>query len=173
MDKKCTYVWSADKWRNWMVCKHIYIYCDVSLLPNPLKNAQQHQHTHRCKKKTVFFIDFITHCLCRNPSLELVIKAGGCKVAGQEEAWESCHMFPGVQESVREWAFTLPRELPPWELESRWTPECSESDCRGQNKMDWRNFYIIKKLLKLRCLKWARITHLDIWNISYGQKKGW
>jgi len=27
------------------------------------------------------------------------------------------------------------------------------------------------KLLKRRCLKWACITHLDIWNISYGQKK--
>ncbi len=31
---------------------------------------------------------------------------------------------------------------------------------------------IIEKLLKLRCLKWARMTHLDIWNTSYGQKKG-
>jgi hypothetical protein len=26
--------------------------------------------------------------------------------------------------------------------------------------------------LKHRCLKWARMTHLDIWNTSYGQKKG-
>jgi len=26
--------------------------------------------------------------------------------------------------------------------------------------------------LKLRCLKQARMTHLDIWNTSYGQKKG-
>jgi hypothetical protein len=32
--------------------------------------------------------------------------------------------------------------------------------------------YIIEKFLKHRCLKWARITHLDIWNTSYGQKKG-
>jgi len=32
--------------------------------------------------------------------------------------------------------------------------------------------YIIEKLLERRCLKWARITHLDIWNTSYGQKKG-
>jgi len=31
--------------------------------------------------------------------------------------------------------------------------------------------YIIGKLLKHRCLKWARIAHLDIWNTSYGQKK--
>jgi hypothetical protein len=32
--------------------------------------------------------------------------------------------------------------------------------------------YIIGKLLKRKCLKWAHITHLDIWNTSYGQKKG-
>jgi len=32
--------------------------------------------------------------------------------------------------------------------------------------------YIIRKLLELRCLKGARIAHLDIWNTSYGQKKG-
>ncbi len=32
--------------------------------------------------------------------------------------------------------------------------------------------YIIKNLLELRCLKWAHITHLNICNTSYGQKKG-
>jgi hypothetical protein len=34
-------------------------------------------------------------------------------------------------------------------------------------------FYTIGKLSKHRCLKWARMTHLDIWNTRYGQKKGW
>jgi hypothetical protein len=33
------------------------------------------------------------------------------------------------------------------------------------------SFYIIGKILKLGCLKWAFIAHLDIWNTSYGQKK--
>jgi hypothetical protein len=79
----------------------------------------------------------------------------------------------GVKESVREWTLTLPRELPPWELKSWWTTECSESDCKNQNPMDWGFPYTIGKLLKHRCLKWARMTHLDIWNTSYGQKKGW
>jgi len=32
--------------------------------------------------------------------------------------------------------------------------------------------YTNGKLLKRRCLKWARIAHLDIWNTSYDQKKG-
>jgi hypothetical protein len=31
--------------------------------------------------------------------------------------------------------------------------------------------YIIEKLLERRCLKWAHISHLDIWNTSYGKKK--
>jgi hypothetical protein len=30
---------------------NMYISCDVSLLPNPLQNVQQHQHTRTCKKK--------------------------------------------------------------------------------------------------------------------------
>jgi hypothetical protein len=57
-------------------------------------------------------------------------------------------------------------------LESQWTPKSSESNCTSQNPLDWRVIYIIEKLLKLRCLKWARMTHLDTLNTSYGQKKG-
>jgi hypothetical protein len=89
---------------------------------------------------------------CRNPSLGLTTKAKACKVVGQEGS-------PGVKESVREWTLTAPRELSLWELESRWTPESSKSDYRGQNPMDWRVIYTIEKLLKRRCLKWACITH--------------
>jgi hypothetical protein len=57
-------------------------------------------------------------------------------------------------------------------MESRWTPKTSESDCRGQTSMDCEVLYINGKLLKRRCLKWARIAHSDICNTSYGQKKG-
>jgi len=56
-------------------------------------------------------------------------------------------------------------------MESRWTVKTSESDCRGQTSMSCDFFYIIRNLLKRRCLKWVRIAHLDIWNTSYGQKK--
>jgi hypothetical protein len=38
--------------------------------------------------------------------------------------------------------------------------------------MVWGVIYINGKLLERRYLKWARIAHLDIWNTSYGQKKG-
>jgi hypothetical protein len=63
---------------------------------------------------------------------------------------------------VWEWTLTLPRQFPLWELESRWIPEPSESDCKGQNPLPWGVLYIIGKIWKLRCLKWARMTHLDI-----------
>jgi hypothetical protein len=47
-------------------------------------------------------------------------------------------------------------------MESHWTPETLESDLRGQNSMDYGVLYIIGKLLKPRCLKWALIAHSDI-----------
>jgi hypothetical protein len=81
-------------------------------------------------------------------------------------------MLLEVQESVREWTFTLLSEFPLWEVETQWTSESSKSDCMGQNPLDWQVPYIIKKILELRCLKWAHMTHLDTLNTSYGQKKG-
>jgi hypothetical protein len=42
------------------------------------------------------------------------------------------------------------------------TPKISERDCKGQNSSTWRVLYIIVKLLKCRCLKWACITHFNI-----------
>jgi hypothetical protein len=64
------------------------------------------------------------------------------------------------------------RELLVWGLESRWILEYLKNDCRGQNSIDWGVPYIIGNLLEPRCLKWDHMTHLDIWNTSYGQKKG-
>jgi len=95
-------------------------------------------------------------------------------VRGQNkrETWEAHLILPRVQENVREWTLTLPRQLPLGEFKSRRTPKSSRGDCKGQNPSVFKKNYIIRKLLKHRCLKWARITHLDIWNTSYGQKKG-
>jgi len=55
--------------------------------------------------------------------------------------------------------------------ESSETPEISEFNCRGQNTLHWNVFYIIGKLSRCRCRKWACIGHLDICNTSYGKKK--
>jgi hypothetical protein len=50
-------------------------------------------------------------------ALGLRPKQGLARVRAKKKAQESHFMLPGVQESVREWTLTLPRELPPWELE--------------------------------------------------------
>jgi len=97
---------------------------------------------------------------------------GLAKVRAKYEAQESHFMLPGVQGSVREWTLTLPNELPLWELESQWTSKFSKNNCKGQNPLDWRVPYIIGKLLECKCLKWARMTHLDTLHTSYNQKKG-
>jgi hypothetical protein len=122
---------------------------------------------YRCGFKSYIFKYFVVTL-----ALNLWPKQGFAKVRAKRETWESHLVLPGVQKSVREWTLTLPSEPPFWELESQWTFESSKGDCKGQNLLDWKKIYIIENLLKLRCLKWACMTHLDIWNISYGQKKG-
>ncbi len=102
-------------------------------------------------------------CSCRNPSLGLTTKAKRlARVLAKTKSGSRILMPPGVQKNVRERILTLPSELPCWKLESQWTPECSESDYKGQNPMARAVFHIIRKLLKHKCLKWARMTHLDI-----------
>jgi hypothetical protein len=110
--------------------------------------------------------------VCRNPNLGNMTKVRACKGASQEWAEESHFMLPGVQERVREWTPTLPSDLPLWELESQWTFKFSEGNFRSQNSLDWNIFYIIGKLLELKCLKWVRVTHLGTYNIRKAKRKG-
>ncbi len=56
--------------------------------------------------------------------------------------------------------------------ESFGTPEISKFDCKGQNTSHWSVLYTVEKVLKCRCPKWFRMIHLDIFNTSYGRKKG-
>jgi hypothetical protein len=57
-------------------------------------------------------------------------------------------------------------------LESSGTPENSEDDLRGKISSHRCDLGIIGKVLKCRCPKWPRMSHLDICSPSYGQKKG-
>jgi hypothetical protein len=111
---------------------------------NPFVLGWQWQHRLRCE-------------CCRNPSLGFATKAKRSQGHGPRRVWK--------------WRFTFPSELSFWELESRWIFEPLKSDCRGQNTSHWRILYIIEKLLKFGCLKWGHMTHLDIYNTSYGKKK--
>jgi hypothetical protein len=57
-------------------------------------------------------------------------------------------------------------------LESFGTPKNSELEFRGQISLHSSVLYVIGKVLKCTCLKWPCVSHLDICNPSYGQKKG-
>jgi hypothetical protein len=62
-------------------------------------------------------------------------------------------------------------EMGTWE--SSETPKTLEFDFKGQNTSPWGVLHAIGKLLKSRCRKWPRMSHLDICSISYGKKKDW
>jgi len=56
--------------------------------------------------------------------------------------------------------------------ESFGTPKSSELHCMGQNTLHWGVFYAVEKVLKCKCPKWPRMSHLDICSTSYSWKKG-
>ncbi len=76
---------------------------------------------------------------------------------------------PHFEASVR-MRFTFPKS---GNWESSGTPATSELNSRGKNTSPWDVFYTVGKVLKCRCPKWPRMSHLDICSPSYGQKKGW
>jgi hypothetical protein len=86
----------------------------------------------------------------------------GCGPRGNPGVITYSREFKEAWGSVREWTLTLPRQLPFGEKESRWTLETSEGELKDQISMDCCALYTVEKLLKLRCLKWACIAHLDI-----------
>ncbi len=100
---------------------------------------------------------FVSWCFCVTTlALGSWPRQGLTRVRAKKRIWEYGRMW--------EWTLTLPK----------WTSimGTSKSDCKGKNPSPWGVLYIIGKLLKCRCPKWARMTHLDICNTSYGQKKG-
>jgi hypothetical protein len=99
---------------------------------------------------------------CRNPSLGLATKAKVCKGASQKgsmgitsHALGSVGDCEGMNLHTSKWVPILRVGVP-------MNSQILESDCKGQNTLDWGVLYIIGKLLELKCLKWARMTHLDI-----------
>ncbi len=98
----------------------------------------------------------------RNPSLRLTTKARACKGASQDGNLGITSHAPG---NAREWGNEP--HIPKWELESRWTLESSQGNCKVKTHWIKEVLYIIGDILERRCLKWARMTHLETWNINY------
>jgi hypothetical protein len=102
---------------------------------------------------------------CHNPSLGLVTKVRASKGAGQE--WSSQVTFHALRR-LRVWE-SVRIEFPHFETDSWIFKEWLQ----GSKSIGLKSsLYHCKKILKHRCLKCACMTHLDIWNTSYGQKKG-
>jgi hypothetical protein len=99
-------------------------------------------------------------------------RQGVARLRAKRKTWEPHHMLLGVQ---KVWGnepshSQVNSHVGSWS--PKWSPKSLECDCRGQNPSPWKIIYIIGKLLKRKCIKWACIIHLVIWNTSYGQKKG-
>ncbi len=73
---------------------------------------------------------------CCNPSLELMTKAKACKGASQKLNLKITFHAPRSVKECEGMNPTLPSGFPLWELDSRWTPEFSKDDCKGQNSLD-------------------------------------
>jgi len=109
---------------------------------------------------------------CYNPSLGVTTKVRACKGAGQE--WNPRVTFhvigsvgkcEGMNPHTPKWAPTLGIGVP---MDFR----IFKRKLQGLKFIRLKRLYTIENFLRLRCLKCACITHLDIYNISYGQKKG-
>jgi hypothetical protein len=87
-------------------------------------------------------------------------------VAGQEGDPGVTWYAPGSAKNVRDWTFTLPSELPCWELKSQMDSRIFRTRFQGSKPIALKSFLYHWKAIG------ARIAHLDIWNTSYGQKKG-
>jgi hypothetical protein len=102
-------------------------------------------------------------------------RQGLVRVWTKSEARESHFMLPGGWECRRVWGNEHSHSQVSSHFGS-WSPGGLLSLQRAiagvKTPLDWGVPYIIGKILKCRCLKWARMTHLDIWNTSCGQKKG-
>jgi len=74
--------------------------------------------------------------LLSQPQPWATTKVKACEGAGQELSPGVTFHAPKGARECKGMNPTLPNELPLWELESQWTPEFSEGNCRGQNSLD-------------------------------------
>jgi hypothetical protein len=103
-----------------------------------------------------------TRLLCRNPSLGLVTKAKGLRGCGPRRSLGVTSHAPGSVEKCEGVNPHTPKATPTLGEGIPVDSQTSGSHLRGQNSMACGALYITGKLLKRRCLNWARIAHLDI-----------
>jgi hypothetical protein len=105
-------------------------------------------------------------CSCCNPNVGLATKARACKGVGQE--WSSIVTFHALG-NVRE-CEGMSSHFGSWTLDGL----SNLQNMITRVKTHWivRFLISLEIFLERKCLKWARMTHLNDWNTSYAQKKG-
>jgi hypothetical protein len=106
------------------------------------------------------------------PTLGSWPRQGVTRLRAKRETRESHHMLPGVQKVWGNEPSHSQGNSHVGSWSPKWILKPSERDCKGKKPFPYRVLYNLRKLLKLKCLKWVRIVLLDIWDTSYGQKKG-
>jgi hypothetical protein len=105
-------------------------------------------------------------------ALGLRSRQRACKGASQDYARESHFHAPRSAKECEGKNLHTPKWTPMLGVGVPMDSRMFRKWLQGSKPNGSRVHYIIGKLLKHRCLKWARITYLNIWNTSYGQKKG-
>jgi len=118
------------------------------------------------------FVIIISMYLCRNPSLGLVTKARGCKVASQEG---SLGIMPHAHSSARKYEGIdphAPKGTPTLGVGVLVDSRMSKKQLQGSKPNGLRSSLYHWKAIESQMSKMGSHDPLDIWNTSYGQKKG-
>jgi len=97
-----------------------------------------------------------------NPSFGLTTKAKGLQGCGPRESPGVTSHTPGSVGKCEGMNPHTPKATPTLGDGVPVNFQTSKSNFKGQNSMSCGVFYIIENILERRCLKWARIAHLDI-----------
>jgi hypothetical protein len=95
------------------------------------------------KKISIFIFGHVENC--RNPSFRLVTKVKVWEGAGQKGRPGVASHAPGSAKECEGMNPHIPKELPLWELESRWIPEFSKGDCRGKTQWIEESFISLER----------------------------
>jgi hypothetical protein len=110
---------------------------------------------------------------CHNLNLGLATKAKAWKGACQKGSPGVTSHVPGSVKKCEGLNLHIPKWAPTLGVGISMDSRIFRKWFQGSKPIRLRSsLYPWKKILECRCLKWACVTHLDTWNISYGQKKG-
>ncbi len=149
-------------------CKYLaWVYIKLNTCPHYAKHPF---HSSIVIETTKLQLHILSHKLYRNPSLGLATKTRACK--GADQQWSPRVTFHAIEswQCKRVWENEHSHSQMNSHFES-WTPDGLSMDFRIF-KERLQGSKPIRKFLEHRCLKWVRMTHLDIWNTSYSEKKG-